>query len=38
MLRVPHLCSAVVGELDDDLDTSIDFSELRAIPLKPVSH
>ena len=31
-------CSAVVGEVDDEIDSQIDFNELRAVPLKPVSH
>ncbi|CAH8432361.1 unnamed protein product [Schistosoma guineensis] len=29
---------AVVGELDEDLDRRIDFSQLRAEPLNPVVH
>lgn len=29
---------AVIGEVDDDLDQQLDFSELRAQPLKPVRH
>ncbi|KAK7294635.1 hypothetical protein RJT34_17525 [Clitoria ternatea] len=28
----------VVGELDEDLDSSLDLSKLRAHPLKPVIH
>ena len=31
-------CSAVVGEVDDEIDSQIDFNELRAVPLKPVAH
>lgn len=31
-------CSAVVGELDDDLDANVDYDSLRAAPLKPVAH
>lgn len=33
-----YLHSAVIGELDDDRDASIDLSEVRAAPLKPLSH
>ncbi|KAL4434612.1 hypothetical protein ABPG77_002735 [Micractinium sp. CCAP 211/92] len=29
---------AVVGEVDDDKDAAIDFSQVRAAPLKPVTH
>ncbi|CAJ1972880.1 unnamed protein product [Sphenostylis stenocarpa] len=29
---------SVVGELDEDLDSSLDLSKLRAHPLKPVIH
>ncbi|CAI7746162.1 unnamed protein product [Closterium sp. NIES-54] len=29
---------AVVGELDEDLDSSLDFDALRAQPLQPVCH
>mmetsp|Transcript_5706 Transcript_5706/g.16310 ORF Transcript_5706/g.16310 Transcript_5706/m.16310 type:complete len:101 (-) Transcript_5706:1076-1378(-) len=29
---------AVVGEVDDDLNRQIDFSTIRAAPLKPVNH
>ncbi|XP_010470448.1 PREDICTED: sm-like protein LSM8 isoform X2 [Camelina sativa] len=28
----------VIGELDEELDASLDLSELRAHPLKPVVH
>ncbi|XP_019446815.1 PREDICTED: sm-like protein LSM8 isoform X2 [Lupinus angustifolius] len=28
----------VVGELDEELDSSLDLSKLRAHPLKPVIH
>ena len=31
-------CSAVVGEVDDEIDSQIDFNEMRAVPLKPVAH
>lgn len=31
-------CSAVVGELDDELDANVDYDSLRAAPLKPVAH
>ncbi|CAN0921807.1 Sm-like protein LSM8 [Linum grandiflorum] len=29
---------SVIGELDEDLDAQLDMSNLRAHPLKPVSH
>eukprot|EP00389_Voromonas_pontica_P001826 GDKH01002736.1.p2 GENE.GDKH01002736.1~~GDKH01002736.1.p2 ORF type:complete len:97 (+),score=19.77 GDKH01002736.1:123-413(+) len=29
---------AVVGEVDEEVDTSIDLSAVRAAPLKPVIH
>jgi len=29
---------SVVGELDEELDSSLDLSQLRAHPLKPVIH
>ncbi|PKI63308.1 hypothetical protein CRG98_016299 [Punica granatum] len=29
---------SVVGELDEELDSSLDLSKLRAHPLKPVVH
>ncbi|XP_010528614.1 PREDICTED: sm-like protein LSM8 isoform X1 [Tarenaya hassleriana] len=29
---------SVIGELDEELDASLDFSKLRAHPLKPVVH
>lgn len=32
------LRSALVGEIDEDLDRRIDFSALRAEPLNPVVH
>jgi U6 snRNA-associated Sm-like protein LSm8 len=28
----------VVGELDEELDSNLDLSSLRAHPLKPVQH
>ena len=27
---------AIIGEVDEDLDASIDFSSLQAAPLKPI--
>lgn len=32
------LHSAVVGELDEDLDSQVDLSAIRAAPLKSVTH
>ena len=32
------LHSAVVGELDEDLDQQLNLSQIRAAPLKPVQH
>ncbi|KAL4856754.1 Sm-like protein [Chlorella vulgaris] len=29
---------AVIGEVDDDKDAAVDFSQVRAAPLKPVTH
>ncbi|EFN59912.1 hypothetical protein CHLNCDRAFT_132948 [Chlorella variabilis] len=29
---------AVIGEIDDDKDASIDFNQVRAPPLKSVAH
>lgn len=29
---------AVIGEVDDDLDSQLDYDSMRAAPLKPVSH
>mmetsp|Transcript_17312 Transcript_17312/g.20379 ORF Transcript_17312/g.20379 Transcript_17312/m.20379 type:complete len:99 (-) Transcript_17312:96-392(-) len=29
---------AVIGELDQDIDSKIDLSSVRAQPLKPVTH
>ena len=31
-------CSAVVGEVDEDLDAELDLNALVAEPLKPVVH
>jgi hypothetical protein len=31
-------CSAVVGELDEDLDANLDLSSIRAPPLKSISN
>lgn len=30
--------SAIIGELDEEADAALDFSTLRAEPLKPVVH
>lgn len=30
--------SAIVGEVDEDKDTAIDFNSVRGEPLKPVVH
>lgn len=35
---LPAICRAVIGEVDDEKDASIDFSQVRAAPLKPVTH
>mmetsp|Transcript_25529 Transcript_25529/g.37693 ORF Transcript_25529/g.37693 Transcript_25529/m.37693 type:complete len:95 (+) Transcript_25529:89-373(+) len=29
---------AVVGELDEDIDSRMDLSEVKAAPLKPLTH
>lgn len=31
-------CSAVVGEVDDDLDRELDLNAMRAAPLRAVIH
>ena len=31
-------CSAVVGEMDEDVDQGLDLSAIRAAPVKPVHH
>ena len=31
-------CRAVVGEVDDELDSQIDLSQISAAPLKPLAH
>jgi len=39
LLGSARLCfSAVVGELDEERDLAIDYSAVRAEPLKPVVH
>ena len=37
-LLAPLLRSAIVGEVDEDKDTAIDFAAVRAEPLKSVVH
>jgi hypothetical protein len=32
------MCRAVIGEMDQQKDETIDYSEIRAEPLKPVVH
>jgi hypothetical protein len=32
------LCSAMVGELDEDLDANVDLSAIRAPPLKAIRY
>jgi hypothetical protein len=32
------VCRAVVGEIDEEIDRSVDLSAIRAIPLSPVQH
>jgi hypothetical protein len=29
---------ALIGELDEDLDSQIDLNNVRAAPLKPIAH
>ena len=31
-------CSAIIGEIDDDTDNSLDFNNIKAEPLNPVVH
>lgn len=33
-----NVASAVIGEVDDDKDASLDLESLRAEPLRPVTH
>lgn len=33
-----NFCRSIVGELDEDLDSRLDWSKMRAHPLKPVIH
>ena len=33
-----HLCRALMGEIDDEYDKSIDFSRIRAEPLNQIVH
>jgi len=32
------ICRAVVGEVDDEMDSSIDFAHVRSQPLGVISH
>lgn len=34
----PSVCSAVIGELDEDIDSQLDLSSIKAEPLLPVVH
>jgi len=38
LLLLLLLPSAVIGELDEELDSQVDLSEIKADPLKPVVH
>ena len=38
VLQLSGICRSVVGELDEELDSSLDLSKLRAHPLKQVIH
>jgi hypothetical protein len=38
LLLNPFVCSAVIGEVDDEKDAALDFSQIRAPPLKPLTH
>ena len=37
-LRRPRLLRAVVGELDEEKDASIDWDSVKGTPLPPVTH
>ena len=37
-LKMHLCCRAVVGEVDDELDSQIDLSQISAAPLKPLAH
>lgn len=32
------LCSAVIGEMDEEHDSQVDLTKIKAPPLKPVTH
>lgn len=34
----PYPCSAVIGEIDEEMEAEINLSEIRAEPLNPVMH
>ncbi len=38
LMRLYLCCRAVVGEVDDELDSQIDLSQISAAPLKPLAH
>jgi hypothetical protein len=32
------LCSAVIGEVDEEVYDSLDLDSIRAAPLRPIAH
>lgn len=32
------LCSAVIGEIDEEVYDSLDLDNIRAAPLRPIGH
>jgi hypothetical protein len=32
------VCRAIIGEMDEDHDAQVDLSQIRAPPLKAVTH
>jgi hypothetical protein len=32
------VCRAVIGELDEELDSNLDLSQIMAAPLKAINH
>ncbi len=33
-----HLCSILIGEIDEERDSSIDLSAIRADPIQPIRY
>lgn len=37
-LNLMHICSAVIGEIDDTIDQAVDLSSIRAEPIPPIRY